>query len=138
MSRPRRRTSARGQQGSRRISRLPKDDETTPHNRSEASNWFLRQSVNSQIYYMKVVFGIITGVISGFLYNDFGASSWWFVPFSGVIIIIIITRYGFKYDTQDLSWPKLFLLSGTMSLFVSFIFTSTLIWLIFFPQNYIY
>ena len=138
MSRPRRRTSSRGARIIKRNIPSSTSDFEEKSSSSKGSNYFFRLSVNVQVYYMKIVFGFATGFIMGFFYSIPGvSSSWWFVPLSGLILIIVIVRRGFNYSPEDLSWPKLILLSGTGSLFISFIFTSTLVWLIFSPQNYI-
>ena len=138
MSRPRRRTSSRVRTSKKRISSSVSDFEDTVSS-SKGSNYFFRLSVNVQVYYMKIAFGLVSGVIMGLLYSTIPGvtSSWWFIPFSGLILIVILTRRGLNYAPEDLSWPKLILLSGTASLFISFIFTSTLVWLIFTPQNYL-
>lgn len=137
MSRPRRRTSARGQQVVKRTTRTPVEDLSSSSFVREGSNWFMRQSVNTQVYFMKIAFGISAGFLMGLLYESKEiASSWWWIPFFGLLLVVSLVRFVFKYTVDDLSWPKLILLSGTFGMFVGFIFTSTLVWLISYPEIY--
>ncbi|MHA2365950.1 MAG: hypothetical protein ACXAC7_18475 [Candidatus Hodarchaeales archaeon] len=137
-ARKRRRTGARAQTVAKR--RVTTEDESTSEDQSkrEGTNFFTKLTVNTQVYYMKVIFGITSGILFGFLEGSFNSISgnWFFLPLTGLILIILSVRYLLNYSPLDLSWPKLLLLSGTFSLFISFIFTSSLVVMLFYPQQY--
>lgn len=96
--------------------------------------WYESLPANTQIYYLKLIMGIILGIPMGFLYdNGIIAGNWFIVPILGVLFATLIVRYLLKIDETAASWPRV-LLSGTITLFVAFILISALVWMLYSPN----
>ncbi|OLS25457.1 MAG: hypothetical protein HeimC3_14440 [Candidatus Heimdallarchaeota archaeon LC_3] len=95
---------------------------------------FQNLSPNTQIYYVKITTGLLLGSISSALYMiPEIASNWFFLPIIGLIIDVLIVRGPLKIDETSASWVRL-ILSGTITLFVSFIVASSLLWMLLFAN----
>ena len=95
---------------------------------------FQNLSPNTQIYYVKILTGLILGSVSSALYTiPEIASNWFFIPIIGLVIDVLIVRVPLKIDETSASWVRL-ILSGTITLFVSFIVASSLLWMILFAD----
>ncbi|MFW9928351.1 MAG: hypothetical protein ACFFD1_03080 [Candidatus Thorarchaeota archaeon] len=93
---------------------------------------FDRLSPNSKIYYLKLIASFIIGIPAGALYTiqDI-ANNWFLIPIIALIVVVLFVRFGLKMDESQVSWARL-ILSGTITLFISFIVVSAVIWMIFF------
>lgn len=95
---------------------------------------FQNLSPNTQVYYVKILTGLILGTISSVLYTiPEIASNWFFIPIIGLLIDVLIVRSSLKLDETSVSWVRL-ILSGTITLFVSFVVASSLLWMILFAN----
>ena len=95
--------------------------------------WYESLPANTQIYYLKLIIGIILGIPMGLLYDySVVAGNWFIMPILGVLIAILIVRYVLKIDETAASWVRV-VLSGTITLFVAFILISSLTWMITSP-----
>lgn len=128
-----RRTSARGQRTVKRgdepvVEKAPEKPE---------GNWFQRQTANNKVYYTKLTYGVLVGVLVGLLYEvDLIRGNWFLFPIIGVLVVPLVARYVYQIQEDELNNLKLFLWAGTISMFISFIFTSSLMWMVLFPRTY--
>ena len=95
---------------------------------SVGKNWFFQQSPMSQVYYIKIVVGIVFGLIMGLLYkNPIIAGNWYIFPFIALGSVYVFTRYYMKISKDDLDDLRLITWTGTVSMFIAFIVASVLI-----------
>lgn len=138
MARNKRRTSSRVQTGHKRKIAV-KDYEDGEYKRPVDSNWFFQQSPVSQVYYLKVSFGVITGAIIGLLYGiQTVANNWFIFPLIGIAAIGIATRKFLDIDKDTINDLKLYAWTGTISLIIAFIVTSTLISMFISPPSFVH
>jgi hypothetical protein len=87
-------------------------------------------SANSKVYYLKVATAVIIGLPAGLFFdNDLIVKNWFLIPLFVLLIDILAVRYIFKISEDDISWLRLSF-SGTISLFISFIVVSSLVWML--------
>lgn len=133
-----RRTSSRVT-GKKRKIQGSESDEILPASLTFGKDWFYQQSPNAQVYYLKVAFGVISGGIIGLFYVlDFIAKNWFLFPLLGVIGIGLLVRRFLDIDKDLISDFKLYAWNGTISLFIGFICSSALIYMIFNPITVIF
>ena len=130
-SRPRRRVAPRRAPVKPREEVQKESEETTARSLLEK---FQKLSSNTQIYYTKIIVSFILAIPSGALFTIPGiASNWFLIPILGLVIAVFIVRFLLKIDVDQASWPRL-LLSGTITLFISYIVVSSLVWMLFFAD----
>ncbi|MFX0122144.1 MAG: hypothetical protein ACFFAE_00770 [Candidatus Hodarchaeota archaeon] len=126
MSRERRHIS---QRKIRRIKRTI--DDTTFKLESEPSEVKTKGlAPNTKMYYTKVVFGISTGVITGFLFilSDTFLNLWLLFVIIALVICVVFVRYILKISDDQVDQKRLWL-SGTFTFLVLFIVMTSLIWM---------
>ena len=135
-TRPRRRVTARRAPVRPREQKIAEQEVFKPSTLKEK---FLNLPANSQIFYTKVATAVLFGIPSAFLYNiSVIANNWFLIPLLALVIDIAFIRYVLKIDEHKASWLRV-IFSGTITLFISFIVTSGLIWSLFFfnPHQYL-
>ncbi len=128
MSRERRNIS---QRKIRKITRRPDEDSTITETRR--SNYkFNELSPNTRMYYTKVVFGGITGIITGTTFVLFPAIStgtWFLFLLVGLASSVAFIRLGLRITPDEIDQKRL-LLSGTFTFTLLFIVITSLIWML--------
>ncbi len=129
MSRERRNIS---QRKIRKITRRPDEDSTITETRR--SNYrFNELSPNTRMYYTKVVFGGITGIVTGtffVLFPEISPSSTWFLfLITGLGLSMAVIRFVLRI-TPDVVDQKRLLFSGTFTFTLLFIVLTSLIWML--------
>ncbi len=128
MSRERRNIS---QRKIRRISQKPEDEIiSAPVKRSNFN--FKGLSPNTQMYYTKVIFGAISGIITGSTFVLFPAispGSWFLFWLSGLGICITFVRLGLRITPEEVDQKRL-IFSGTFTFTLLFIVITSLIWML--------
>ncbi|MHA1990518.1 MAG: hypothetical protein ACW981_02360 [Candidatus Hodarchaeales archaeon] len=128
-SRPKRRVAPRRSPVKPREEVKVEPEETTARSILEK---FQKLSANTQIYYTKIIISFILAIPSGAIFtNPDIASNWFLFPIIGLGSAILVVRFALKIDVDQASWPRL-ILSGTITLFISFIVVSSLVWMLFF------
>jgi hypothetical protein len=128
MSRERRNLS---QRKIRRISQKP-EDEITSSAVTKSSFKFNEFSPNTRMYYTKVIFGGLTGLITGSIFVIFPAISpgtWFLFWISGLGICIIFIRLGLGITSLEVDQKRL-IFSGTFTFTLLFIVITSLIWML--------
>jgi len=100
------------------------------------TNRFQSLSPNSQIYFTKLVSGIIAAIPAGFLFDSFDKifnNNWFLITFAVLIVDILVVRYVLKLDETRASWPRV-ILSGTITLFIAFILITSLTYMLISPE----
>ena len=135
--RPRRFTSSRSMSPQKRRQASGEDSGESRSSTNMGKNWYFQQTPGSQVYYLKVVVGIVLGFI-GILYNNhFVAGNWFIFPTIAVAGIYFFARNYLKIDKETIKDPALILWHGTISLYIGFIVSSALIWMILFPTHFV-
>lgn len=136
--RSRRHTSSRSISAQKRRSEVSGEsieEESRPI--AVGKNWFYQQSPMSQVFYIKVVVGLLFGCIIGILYtNPIIAGNWFIFPFIALGSVYVFVRYYMKISKDDLDDLRLLTWSGTISLFIAFICASVLIFNVVYPPHY--
>ncbi|MHA1973797.1 MAG: hypothetical protein ACTSW1_12440 [Candidatus Hodarchaeales archaeon] len=85
---------------------------------------------NTKLYYTKVIFGIITGGISGFIFVFLNISPelWFVFLIIGLITCVMFVKMVLKIPEKDLDQKRLWF-SGTFTYILLFIVISSLIWM---------
>ncbi len=88
-------------------------------------------SPNTKLYYTKVVFGIIWGIVAGisFIFFDIAPDLWFVFPITGIISCSAFVRFYLQITAEDVDLKRLWL-SGTFTFVVLFVVVSSLIWMI--------
>jgi F0F1-type ATP synthase assembly protein I len=93
-------------------------------------------SPNNKMYYTKVLFGLISGFLTGVVFvflNDVISTGWWFVlMLISLLICIGFVRIGLGISENDVDSKRLWL-SGTFTFVVLFIVSTALGWMILYP-----
>ncbi|MHA1983970.1 MAG: hypothetical protein ACW967_06415 [Candidatus Hodarchaeales archaeon] len=130
-SRPKRRVAPRRSPVKPREEVQVVPEETTARNILEK---FQKLSANTQIYYTKIIVSFVLAIPSGAIFtNPDIASNWFLIPILGLGLAMLIVRFALKIDVDQASWPRL-ILSGTITLFISYIVISSLVWMLFFAN----
>lgn len=134
--RPRRYTSSRsmGSQKRKSTSEEEVEDEHSPFSLSK--NWFFQQTPNSQVYYIKVIVGLITGLVGIFYGFQIVAGNWFIFPTIALGAVYVFVRFYLKYDQDTVKDLPLVFWHGTISLYIGFICTSALFYMIINPPHF--
>ena len=137
MARTKRRTSSRITTGKKR--RKVSITEVEEERPIIGKNWYFQQTPNAQVYYAKIAFGIISGMIVGLFYVvEIVAQNWFLFPLGGIIVIGLVARRFLNIDKETINDLKLYAWTGTISLIVAFIVTSALVYMIFNPPTVVF
>ena len=110
-------------------------DEASPETISSTGSSFIEVlsglSPNSKLYYSKVVFGAIWGLIAGisFLVFEIPPDLWFVFPVIGLISCISFVRFYLQIPGDEVDFKRLWL-SGTFTFVILFIVVSSLIWML--------
>lgn len=134
--RPRRFTSSRSIGPQKRKVSTGEDSDDGKGVTNIGKNWFFQQTPNSQVYYLKVAVSLVLGLVGLFYGNHLIASNWFIFPTLALIGIYIFVRYYLKYDKETIKDAPLILWHGTISLYIGFIASSVLVWMVAFPPTF--
>ncbi|UCE14957.1 MAG: hypothetical protein JSV04_07200 [Candidatus Heimdallarchaeota archaeon] len=92
---------------------------------------------NTKMYYTKVGFSMVTGMIGGFLYlmldesilTDIQDFFWIMILLVGLVVCVFFVRFGLKITEDDIDQKRLWL-SGTFTYVVLFIVFTSLVWML--------
>ena len=112
--RRKRRTSSRITTGkTRKISIVESEDEVRQplgdnwYYQNKIGQYYFSQSPNTQVYFAKVAFGVISGFIIGFFYFiDVVAKNWFLIPIMGVLFIGVMARRFLHIDKETITDDK--------------------------------
>jgi len=128
MSRERRNIS---QRKIRKISRTPEVESEKPETRRSPYK-FNELSPNTRMYYTKVIFGAISGIITGTTFVLFPAISpiiWFLFLIVGLGACIAVIRLILKITPEEVDQKRL-IFSGTFTFTLLFIVLTSLIWML--------
>jgi len=98
---------------------------------SSMADRFNALSPNTKLYYSKVVFSIIWGIIAGlsFIFFDISPGLWFLFPIVGLISCNAFVRFYLELPGDEVDTKRLWL-SGTFTFIVLFVVVSSLIWML--------
>jgi F0F1-type ATP synthase assembly protein I len=132
----RRHTSSRSQPTQKRRQSSSESELEDKITLEMGKNWYFQQTPMSQVYYLKVVMGLVVGFIIGIFYDiQIIANNWFIFPLICLMSIMIIARKFLNITKDDLDDLRLITWSGTISLFIAFIVSSILIHTIISPPQ---
>ena len=87
---------------------------------------------NTKMYYTKVLFGVSTGSLTGFLFilSDMFLNWWILVLISALVVCVVFIRFGLKITVEEIDQKRVWL-SGTFTFLVLFIVMTSLVWMFF-------
>lgn len=135
-SRPRRYTSSRSMSAQKRKALAGGEDvetESTPI--GTGVNWFMQQTPASQVFYAKIIVGVVLGIVGIFYGIPIVAGNWFIFPLIGIAGVYVLARQYLDISKDDINDLMLLAWHGTVSLFIGFICSSALVYMILFPIN---
>lgn len=136
-SRPRRFTSSRSMSPQKRKA-LAGGEDVEAENDSPIGtglNWFMQQTPASQVFYAKIVVGVVLGFVGIFYGIPIIAGNWFIFPLIGIAGVYVLARQYLDISKDDINDMMLLAWHGTISLFIGFICSSALVYMILNPIN---
>ena len=100
-------------------------------------NWYMQQSPGSQIYYAKITVGLVLGIVGIFYNIPIVAGNWFLFPLIALAGIYVFARQYLNISKDDINDYLILLWHGTISLFIAYIASSSLVYMILYPPNFI-
>jgi len=116
----------------RKIRRIKRSlEESDIEQQTQASRIEKILTPNTKLYYSKVIFGIITGGISGsiFVFLNISPELWFVFLIIGLVACIMFVKMVLKIPEKDIDKKRLWF-SGTFTYVLIFIVISSLIWML--------